>query len=178
MRALIAPVFVFGLAILPAEAGPRDDAQAIVEYTVTEEMLAASFDALSDLAVGTFQNEAAKSGKLLSEDAARVLGTMLFEEMIPLLTAAMREKMASAYVYTMTPETLADFRAFLETPSGQEWAAAQPALTREATKIAENIAVPAAAEASKRMNASVAEDVWPAGTLESTKAEIRTFLAN
>ena len=177
MRALIAPVLLFAAAGLSAEAGPREDAQAIVEYTVTEEMLEATFEALSELAVGTFQNEAAKAGKLLSEDAARVLGTMMFDEMIPLLTEAMREKMAPAYVHSMSPETLADFRAFLETPSGQEWAAAQATLTREATKVAETIAVPAAAEASKRMNQDVAEDVWPAGTLASTKAEIRAFLA-
>jgi hypothetical protein len=148
-----------------------------VEYTVTEEMLEASFEALSELAVGTFQNEAAKSGKLLSEDAARVLGTMMFDEMIPLLTEAMRQKMASAYVHSMSPETLADFRAFLETPSGREWAAAQPLLTRETTKVAESVVAPVANKASERMNASIAQDIWPAGTLASTKAEIWTFLA-
>jgi hypothetical protein len=177
MRTLIVGVVLFAFAGVSAEAGPREDAQAIVEYTVTEEILEASFEALSELAVGTFQNEAAKSGKILSEDAARVMGAMMFDEMIPLLTEAMRKEMASAYVYTMSPETLADFRAFLETPSGQEWASAQPQLTREATKIGQDIAVPAATEASKRMNVAVAQDVWPAGTLASTKAEIRTFLA-
>lgn len=166
---------MFALAGLPAGAGPRDDAQAIVEYTITEDMLRASFEALSELAVGTFQNEAAKSGKLLSEDAARVLGVMMFDEMIPLLTESMRKEMSSAYVHSMSPDTLADFRAFLETPSGQEWAAAQSTLTRETTKVAANIVAPIAREASIRMNKAIANDDWPAGTLASTKAEIRVF---
>ncbi|MBK8198616.1 MAG: DUF2059 domain-containing protein [Acidobacteria bacterium] len=177
MRALIAPVLLFAFAVPVASAGPREDAQAIVEYTVTEDVLRAAFEALSDLSVATFQNEAAKAGKLLSEDAAEVMGSMLFAEMIPLLTEGMREEMASAYVHSMSPQGLADFRSFLETPSGEEWVKAQPTLTRETTKLAETIAGPIAAEAARLMNAAIAAEEWPAGTLSSTKSEIRTFLS-
>ena len=172
-------VFLFALlvSVAPiARATPRQDAQVIVNMTVTEDVMAASFEALNELMVGNFQNEAAKAGQLLSEDAAQVLGEMMFAEMIPLLVEAMREEMADAYVYSMSPEALSDFRAFLETPSGTEWAAAQGQLARETIKVAELIAAPIVAEAIERMNVGIENDAWPPGTLASTQAEIRAFM--
>lgn len=168
---------LFALLAAPVSlAGPREDAQAVVNITVTEDMMAASFEALSELVVGNFQNEAAKHGKILSEDAAKVLGKMMFDEMIPLLASAMRKEMATAYVYSMSPEALADYRAFLETPSGAEWAAAQAGLMRETAKVSQNIALPVATEAVSRMNEDIAAGKWPPGTLQSTKVEIQDFL--
>lgn len=176
MRAVILSFSLMALVAPLSEASPREDAQAIVDITVTDEMMGASFEALSDLIVGNFQNEAAKNGKILSEDAARVLGGMLFSEMTPLFTKAMRREMADAYVFTMTPQALADFRAFLESPSGREWAATQPELMREATKIAEVIALPVATKGVELMNEAIARGEWPEGTLNSTKAEIVDFM--
>jgi hypothetical protein len=161
-----------------SHAGPREDAQAIVDAVITNEMMEASFEALSELIVGNFQNEAVKNGKTLSVDAANVLGDMMFSEMIPLLVEAMRDDMADAYLYTMTPQVLADFRAFLETPSGLEWARAQPDLMRETSKVAETIAMPLAVQAVEQTNAAIARKEWPAGTLRSTQAEIEAFMAD
>ncbi|MEQ9506722.1 MAG: DUF2059 domain-containing protein [Hyphomonas sp.] len=176
MRAVILSLSMMALAAPMSHASPREDAQVIVELTVTDELMSASFEALSELIVGNFQNEAAKNGKILSEDAAKVLGNMMFGEMTPLLGAAMRREMAEAYVFTMTPQALADFRAFLETPSGLEWAAVQPELMRETTKVAEQIALPIATKAVELMNEAIARGEWPPGTLKSTMAEIEDFM--
>jgi hypothetical protein len=178
MRAVIFSLSLMAFAAPLSLATPREDSQAIVDITVTDELMGASFEALSDLIVGNFQNEAAKKGKILSEDAAKVLGGMMFSEMTPLLASAMRREMADVYMFTMSPKALADLRAFLETPSGREWAAAQPDLTRETSKVAESIALPIATKAVEQMNAAIARGEWPPGTLKSTRAEIIDFMAD
>lgn len=178
MRTFLVVTLVAASGILFASADPKEDAQAIVEATVTEDLMAATFSAMSELVVHTLQNEANKAGKPLSDDAARVIGNMMVSRMVPYIVADMRAEMATAYLYSMSPEGLAGLRAFLETPSGIEWANAQADLVGESTKVGEKIAAPVATKAVSELVADIKSDKWPDGVLASTKAELREFFAD
>lgn len=175
MRSTFVMAMFLASAVQGAVADPKTDAQAIVEATVSEEMMAATFAAMSELVASNLQNEAGKAGKPLSDDAAKAAGDIMVAKMLPYLVEGMRAEMAGAYLYSMSPEALAGFRAFLETPAGVEWANAQAELIRESTKIGKQLAEPVASKAVKDMVEDIKSGKWPVGTLASTKAELQAF---
>ncbi|MEL6246288.1 MAG: DUF2059 domain-containing protein [Pseudomonadota bacterium] len=160
-----------------AFADPQADAEYIVDVTITPELFEATMAGVADLMVGNLQNEYAKVGQPISNDAARVISDMLSDQIVTLMTRDMRSQMVAIHVAGLSPEVLADYRAFLETPSGQKLISATPLLTMESQKIGEEIGGRIASEAFANIRQIIAEEEWPARTLPSTQAEIRAAFA-
>lgn len=168
---------VIALAVLAATstfacADPIDDATFIVDSTLTREYFAESLEQVSGLMVGFMQNELRKQGKEMSNDASEVLSDMMLEAMLEGMQAGMRSDMAEAYVLNFSPDTLAAYRAFLETPAGRELASKQGVIVAEAGKIGEEIGGELGLQAVQKITDDLAADRWPEGTLSSTKTEI------
>tara|TARA_R110001606_G_scaffold364453_2_gene518985 strand:- start:44 stop:610 length:567 start_codon:yes stop_codon:yes gene_type:complete len=165
-------------AILLAQvvsAEPIDDARIIVEKTVTRDQFDAAFVAMADLLLGSMQNESAKSGKPLSDDAAQVVVQMLTERMVDGMLEQMREPLAQAYMLNLSPEAISAYRRFLETDEGSEVAAITPTIMLESMKIGQEIGKNIATDAVNAMIADIEADNWPSGTLKSTQAELRSL---
>lgn len=77
MRALLASALAFGIVTADGWADPAADAQVIVNMTVTEDVMAASFAAMADLIVSSFEGQALKAGNALSPEAARTISEMM-----------------------------------------------------------------------------------------------------
>ena len=156
-----------------AFAEPIDDALVIVDNTIDAEQYARAFEGMGELMLGMLQNELSKEGKTISRDAGLVYVGMMTSHMTDALVAQMREPLAKAYVANLTPETLAAYRAFLETDAGREVAATKALIMRESIKIGEDIAVAVATPAVAAAQADIEADNWPAGTLKTTQVELR-----
>ncbi len=173
MKSLLSTLVIALVAGLPVMADPMDDALYIVDQTLTQDHLEGGFAAVADLMVGNLQNEVAKGGDTISDDAARVVSQMLSQHMIESMMEAMREPLAKAYVYNLSPESLEAYRAFIETPAGQEVIGTSGALLLESYKIGEQVGGQVAGPAVAAMQADIRADRWPEGTLKSTRAELR-----
>jgi len=176
MRSVVSAL-VTGICLCSAaSAEPIDDARAIVNMTIDESQFQIMFDSIGDLMLGTLQNELAKEGETLSDDAGRVYVAMLTGHMVNGLSGKMQEPLAEAYVLNLSPETLTAYRAFLETEAGQEVAATQGIIMQESTKIGEQLAAPVATEAVMAAQADMENGNWPKGTLKSTQKELMDLM--
>jgi Uncharacterized protein conserved in bacteria (DUF2059) len=165
-------ILLFGA---PAVADPMEDAYYIVEQTATRDQYEGAFAGMADLMLGNLQNEVAKNGETISDDAADVAIQLLTAHMTDALLEGMREPLAKAYVYNLSPDALEAYRAFLETPEGQEVSMASGALMRESLKIGEQLGARIAGPAVAAMQDDMRNENWPAGTLKSTQFELRAL---
>ena len=170
MKRLLPAIVLILLFGAPVAADPMEDAYYIVEQTATRDQYEGAFAAMADLMLGNLQNELAKNGETISDDAADVAIQMLTAHMTDALLEGMREPIAKAYVYNLSPDALEAYRAFLETPEGQEISMASAAIMRESLKICEQVGPAVAA-----MQDDMRNENWPAGTLKSTQFELRAL---
>lgn len=157
----------------PAAASPEADATAIAEYTMTDELFAVQMEGVAGLVADSIVGEFRRAGTSLSDESAQVLTAMF----LPLLAAGMGTDMragsADALVQLASPEALAAYRAFLETPEGQEIAAIIPAYSRAQIVLGEQVG---AGLGESTVQAAVAEmqaDRFPIGTSPAVKAELK-----
>ena len=173
MRTAIAAILA-GTALTGfAHADPMEDALVIVDNTIDANQYAKAFEGLGDLMLGTLQNELSKEGKKISRSAGQVYVKMLTSHMTDALVDQMREPLAEAYVANVSPETLAAYRAFLETEEGQEIVLTRSIILDESLKIGEDIAGVVAAPAVAAAQADMESGNWPEGTLKTTQSELR-----
>lgn len=126
-----------------ASADPREDAAYIASQIQSDDVLDAQMEAVGDLMVPLILDEFRKSGVELSRQSTIMFSEIFLEEMSKVFKEGMREAYATAALKNSTPEVLADFRTFLESESGQEWAAVQGPLLRDLTKLAETVGMDA-----------------------------------
>ncbi len=176
MRSVMATIVASACMCGAAHAEPIDDARAIVELTVDESQFELIFDAMGDLMLSALQNELANSGKAISEDAAKVYVALLTKHMASGLSGKMQEPLAEAYALNLSPDTLAAYRAFLETDAGREVAATQSLILQESTKIGEELAPPVATDAIIATMEDMKAGNWPEGTLKTTQKELWDLL--
>jgi hypothetical protein len=160
---------------IPAQADPRRDAERIIELTMGEEIFAATGDLMAELMVGSIQNAVRQEGGSLSDAAALNLVQLLMDEMLPILDAGISERSVDIYLDTLTPDTIAAYRAFLETPAGQEVVAQTGTIMRESEKLGGEIANESIQTVLQAVEARIEANEWPEGTLPSSKKEIRTI---
>lgn len=154
-----------------------EDALYIVDHTISRAEYEAAFVGMADLMVGNLQNEFAKGGDSISNTASETVVVMMTRHMTDALLAGMREPLAEAYVYNVSPESLAAYRAFLETPEGQEISSTNGVIALESVKIGEELAESIAIPAVTAMIEDMRDGNYPAGTLKSTQRELeRLFL--
>lgn len=165
------------LGAAPAQADPMEDALYIVDHTISRTEYEAAFAGMADLMVGNLQNEFAKGGDSISNAASETAVIMMSAQMADALLDGMRRPLAEAYVYNVSPEALAGYRAFLETPAGQEISASNGVIALESVKIGNELAESIAIPAVNAMIEDMRDGNYPAGTLKSTQRELeRLFL--
>lgn len=170
-----------GCFSLPAMAEPKSQAQAdaayIVEQTVTADLFEAALEAISPLLIRNLDSEFRRNGRTVSDAALEVLELMIRQEMLRLMVDQMQQGAVVLYVDQFSPEALAGYRAFLETPAGQEIASGTPLLTRESAKLGDQMGQRLGVEAFQNIAALAKAGVWPDGTLPSTQREVAELLA-
>ncbi|WP_084418351.1 DUF2059 domain-containing protein [Henriciella litoralis] len=175
MRHLFAIAAGAFLLQIPAHADPRNDAERIVELTMGEDIFAATGDLMAELMVGSIQNAVRQEGGSLSDAAATNLVELLMNEMLPVLEKGMNERSVDIYLDTLSPDTLAVYRAFLETPAGLEVIEQTGTIMKESEKLGGEIANENIQTILKAVEARIEADDWPEGTLPSSKKEIRAI---
>ncbi|HBN92896.1 MAG TPA: hypothetical protein DD397_10060, partial [Hyphomonas sp.] len=81
MKRLLPAIVLILLFGAPVAADPMEDAYYIVEQTATRDQYEGAFAAMADLMLGNLQNELAKNGETISDDAADVAIQMLTAHM-------------------------------------------------------------------------------------------------
>ena len=166
-------VLAFSILAGSAQADPYEDARRIVELTVTEELFATMMSTMGSLRAGNIQNEFTKIDKEMSDTAADTLAFMISNEMTKEMVQAMIEPMSEAYVANHSPQALAAYRAFLETPEGQEILALSPAMVSEGAIIGEKVGETVATSGGQRVMLSIQEGIWPPGTPKTVQRELK-----
>lgn len=132
----LAPVLALLIAaapLAPLWADPRDDARAIAEMTITQEMFRVALAAQGPMLAKAMETDLRRQGIHLTDP--RRFSDILGEEMLAQFTLGMRDETVAVYVDLFTPGELADIRAFYETPSGQALLTKTPALMAEGARI-------------------------------------------
>ena len=161
-----------------AHADPEDDAKAIVEMTATKEVFASGMDAMADLMAGNIQNEVNKTGQSMSDAAATLVASMMSEIMAEEMESRMSGPMIQAYIDNHSPEALAAYRAFLQSPEGTEVAKKIPVMTQAGAVIGEQIGVQLGGIAVAQIVQDVQSDNLPAGTSQELKNELKALFQN
>ncbi len=122
----------------PVKADPRSDAEAIVSQLVTQEMIDVSVAAIQPLFRQALMGDLSKGEAAQMTPAAREKIISLFlDELRVRFLASLRGEMVRIYMEELRPNELADFKAFLATPSGKAFASKQPALVRRGSQAGE-----------------------------------------
>lgn len=152
LRPTLAPILALLIAIAPLgplRADPRDDARAIVEMTVTEDMFRGALAAQGPMLASAMENDLRRRGIQLTD--TRRFAEILGEEMLTLFTLGMQDETVAVYLDLFTPGELADIRAFYETPSGQALLRRTPALMSEGARIGGTVGQRIGGQVSRRV---------------------------
>ncbi|SPF78256.1 DUF2059 domain-containing protein [Pseudoprimorskyibacter insulae] len=130
----IALGLVASLALaVPAQADPKEDAGYIVSQMMTQENLSGAILSQQPLIRGALQNQYAQMGIEISD--MDLFMKIFMEEFLGSFTAAVQSDMIDLHLEQFTPEELADYAAFLKTPTGQKLAQNQPVLMQRGSEI-------------------------------------------
>lgn len=117
MRNALASAAVTLALAVPGWGGPAEDAQSIVEQSLTREIFEGALRAQRPVLVSAVENDLRQQGITISEPAR--FFDILVEEFIDEFTETMQEETVAIYLDLFTPEELRDIAAFYATPSGQ-----------------------------------------------------------
>lgn len=176
MRLVSLGIVVAALAVSPVFADPREDAEAIVDATIKPETFEAAFRALGGLLVGNIQNEVREAGGDMSPETAALLNDMILRASTNAMVEKLREPLTEVYLASFSEQLLADYRAFLESGSGQEMLLKQPALMLESARVGEAVGSDIGASALEIMRTQLVEGDVPIGASKSAENELREML--
>jgi len=163
-------VALSGFAVASAE--PVEDAQYIVDATLSDEYLGAMMGAMADLMAMSIAGEMAKSGVSLSDDASETIVALMLPPMIDGMKVGLRDGLVEVYVDTVSAESLAAYRAFLETQAGGELMAALPEITTVSAQVGERVGNELGMIAATQMIQSIQSGAFPPGTSQATRDEL------
>lgn len=163
------------LMISPAFADPVEDAEYIVDETVTAELLRPVMAAMGESMAAGIRGELLSQGVSLSDEASLVIAKIATDHMIDPMVSNMRAGTILAMMENISDEGLSEYRAFLETSAGQELVAATPELARAGERIGAEIAPGIAMLAVSQMIEDIQSDRWPDAVAAEVKDEIRAI---
>ena len=154
-----APVFAAFICIPSASyAGANEDAQFIVEKTVTPEMFAGVAVAMRPVLTSAISNDLRDLGITLN-DPDRFFDVFIEEFMDEFLTLT-KDEMIALQLAVFTPEELEGIAAFYATPAGVALLAKTPRLIQDGASIGQRVGAIAGANAGPRVAARLRnEDV-------------------
>lgn len=169
----------FSLVTIPAaSADARDDARFIVEATLTEEFLGATMGVMAEVMASSMAAEFAKSGVNLSDEAGETMLRMMMPTLIEGMRTGMTDDLIDVYLNTMSPESLSDYRKFLETPSGQEVLSSMPAVSVASAEVGGRLGQSLGLEAANAMIDNIITGNYPVGTSQSVQSELSAIFSN
>lgn len=174
-KTLICGVASLGVSLsslTTALAGPVEDANYIVDATLSDEYLSAIMGAMADLMASSITGELAKSGFTLSEDASQTLVVLMMPSLIQGMKDGLRDEIADVYLDAVSPESLAAYRAFLETTAGNELISALPEITTVSAQVGERLGYDLGLVAAEEMVQRIQSGDFPAGTRKATRDEL------
>lgn len=171
---------IFGLASLglsfscmtTAQADPVEDATYIVDASLSEEYLTAIMGAMADLMASSITGEMAKTGVTLSEDASQTIVALMMPSLIQGMKDGLGDEIVEVYLDNVSSESLAAYRAFLETPAGEELMSALPEITTVSAQVGERLGYDLGIAAAGDMVQRIQAGDFPAGTSEATREEL------
>ncbi len=135
----------------PLVAGPVEDAQFIIDATVTEEAMYGLLAAMGPMLSGAMESEFRRNGIELSDPEA--FTRILMEEFMAGYLDAMRAEMVTVYLEEFTPDELAGIAGFFRTPAGQAMAAKTSTLAERGAAIGGAVGQDAALAVADRLAA-------------------------
>ncbi|MBS0241995.1 MAG: DUF2059 domain-containing protein [Proteobacteria bacterium] len=155
--ALLVAASVFAPA--SASAGAREDATAITEQLINQNIIDAMFDSIGPLARQALQNALSQGpGAGLSAAARDVVITEFLHSMKNTFLSKMHDEYIQIYMAELTPDELAGLRGFLQTPAGSAYAQKQSALLRRGTEVGGRVGRVVGAEAGQDIGRRLAAD--------------------
>ena len=177
--ALRVPLITAGIACLfmqPALADPLDDATYIVEQTVSDEYVTEIMSSMAELMAAGIVGELSQQGHRLSNDAADTIVELMMPTLVSGMSDEMRAGTVEIYREHMSPESLAAYRKFLESPAGQETIVLLPVLARAGAALGEEIGPVVGQQAAMEMFRRISSGQWPDGTSGRVKAELKGLM--
>ena len=171
-RFLAASAIMMAMPICVSAQDNINDAQYVVDQLISEELFQAAMQSTANLMAGSLQNEVSKQGKELSDNGAAILSDWMASYMASSMVMLMREDLVKVYEANFSPETLAAYRAFLQTPAGQDIAKAQTLLVKEGEAIGLKYGERVAIDAINKISMSIKADTWPEDTPTVIKEEL------
>lgn len=171
---------IFGVASLAvglsymvsAHAEPLDDAQYIVDATLSDEYLSSVMDAVANLMASGVSGEMAKNGVRLSEEASQTIVALMMPTFIEGMKVGLRDELVDVYLDYVSPKSLAAYRAFLETPAGLELLRALPEITTVSSQVGEQLGYDLGINAAGDMMKRIKSGDFPPGTSEAVRDEL------
>lgn len=172
--------YLFGFAslgvslsyIMMAQAEPIDDARYIVDASLSEEYLSSVMDAMAKIMAACITGEMAKNGVMLSEEASATIVKLMKPSLIQGMRDGLRDDLVDVHLDLISPESLAAYRAFLETPAGAEIMSALPELTMVSSQIGEQLGFELGMAAADDMVIRIRAGDFPDGTSKATQEEL------
>jgi hypothetical protein len=168
MLAFATPAF-FALA----DDAVRRDAERVVALTYSDAIFEAQAGAMSSIIRDAMIAEASRNGLSISDAAASTLTEMMVPRLVTDLGVGMRSELTALYLDALSPGSLAGYRAFLESPAGQEFLAALPQITATSAVIGEQVGADIAEALIEALIEDMANHNWPVNTTPATKRELR-----
>nr|WP_070959745.1 DUF2059 domain-containing protein [Hyphomonas sp. Mor2] len=174
-KTLVCGVISLGVSLsslTTASAGPIEDANYIADATFSEEYLGAIMDAMANLMASSITGELARSGITLSVDASQTLVALMMPTLIEGMKDGMRDEIAGVYLDNVSPESLAAYRAFLESAAGVELINSMPEIATVSSQVGERLGHDLGLEAAAEMIQRIQSGDFPAGTSKATRDEL------
>ncbi len=129
-------IFIVGLvvvAVLPANAGPQEDAKYIVEQTVTRSVFDSALQSMRPVLASALENDLRKKGINLNDVNGFL--DIFVDEFIGEFTETMQQKTVAVYRELFSDKELADIAVFYKTSSGKKLILRTPELISAGSKL-------------------------------------------
>jgi len=151
MGLFLRTTFVCTFLALPVLADPAADRKLLADTVYSDSTLDAAFDVMVPIMSGAMETQFRNMGITISDPVA--FTDTFTEEFRVQFTEIVRVEMADALEDIFTKEELADIVAFIGTPSGAKFFAAQGELTQIGSRIGEMAGARAGQDAAERIAA-------------------------
>ena len=151
------------LALAPsAQADPRADAAAIVQATVTADIVSGALSAMRPVLISAISNDLQRLNIQLA-DPERFFDVFI-EEFQAEFIAVMRDEMVDIQLNNFTPQELSDIAAFYTTSSGRALIAKTPVIMQASALIGQRAGQRAGQNAAPRVAARLEAEGIPMTT--------------
>jgi hypothetical protein len=149
MGPVLRTTVLFCFFALPVMADPEADRKRLAEALYSDDVLDASFEVMLPVLSGSLESQFRTLGITISDPVA--FTDVFAQEFRVRFAENVRTEMAVALKDIFTDEEITEIAAFLDTPAGAKYFAAQAELTRVGFRIGEMAGMQAGTDAAERV---------------------------